>query len=174
MVGKPEELAPLKERLQQADGILAIHLTLPTLPVMKELLKLGRPTMVFSAPYSGHEWFYLSDLRRSELGRKLECVLTTDFRELAAAIRPFRALHHLRLAGWFDAASGILVGRTAAEVVESFTQRDALVDALDGLTIPVIYDMDIGHLPPQLMLVNGARATLSFGPAGNSVTQTLA
>ncbi|NLE61981.1 MAG: hypothetical protein GX616_26800, partial [Planctomycetes bacterium] len=28
LIGKPEELAPLKERLQQADGILAVHLTL--------------------------------------------------------------------------------------------------------------------------------------------------
>lgn len=96
LIGKPEELTPLKERLQQADGILVIHLTLHVLPVMQELLKVGRPTMIYSAPYAGHEWYYLSDLRRQEIGRKMECVLTTDYRDLAAAIRPFRALHHLR------------------------------------------------------------------------------
>lgn len=85
-----------------------------------------------------------------------------------------RALHLLRLAGWFDAAKAVLVGRTATEVVEGFTQRDALLDALGGLTVPVLYDMDIGHLPPQLMLVNGARATVAFGPTEKVVQQTLA
>jgi hypothetical protein len=96
LIGSGEQVAPLKDRLRNVDGILVIHLTLRTLPAMKELLALGRPTMVFSAPYSGHEWYYLSELRRQELGRKMECVLTTDYQELAAAIRPFRALHHLR------------------------------------------------------------------------------
>lgn len=105
LVGKPEEIAPLKERLKDVDGILAVHLTLHTLPVMKEILALNRPTVIFSAPYSGHEWYYLSDIRRSPLGRKLECVLSTDYRELAAAVRPFRALHHLREARILDVAS---------------------------------------------------------------------
>ncbi len=85
-----------------------------------------------------------------------------------------RALHLLRLAGWFDAAKAVLVGRTAAETVEGFTPRDALLDALGGLSVPVIYDMDIGHLPPQLMLVNGAAATLTFGPTEKAMRQTLA
>ena len=85
-----------------------------------------------------------------------------------------RALHHLKLAGWFDAANAILIGRTAAEAVEGFTQRDALVDALGDLDIPILYDLDIGHLPPQLMLVNGALATLTFGPAEHRIDQTLA
>jgi muramoyltetrapeptide carboxypeptidase len=85
-----------------------------------------------------------------------------------------RALHHLKLAGWFNAANAILIGRTAAEAVEGFTQRDALVDALGDLDIPILYDLDIGHLPPQLMLVNGALATLTFGPSEKRIDQTLA
>lgn len=85
-----------------------------------------------------------------------------------------RALHHLKLAGWFEAANAILIGRTAAEVVEGFTQRDALVDALGDLDIPILYDLDIGHLPPQLILVNGALASLEFGPRAKRIDQTLA
>jgi hypothetical protein len=127
LVGQPEELAPLKNRLQQADGILAVHLTLHTLPVMKELLKVGRPTMLFSAPYSGHEWFYLSDLRRSELGKKLECVLTTDYRELAAAIRPFRALHHLREAKVLNLAAAHHPADYPDKVKQKFGTEVALV-----------------------------------------------
>jgi muramoyltetrapeptide carboxypeptidase len=74
-----------------------------------------------------------------------------------------RLLHHLKLAGWFDAATAILVGRTGGEQLREFTQRDALLDALGDLRVPVIYDMDMGHLPPQTMLVNGAQATVHFG-----------
>ena len=120
LIGKPEELAPLKDRLQQADGILVIHLTLHTLPVMQDLLKIGRPTMIFSAPYSGHEWFYLSDLRRGELGKKMDCVLTTDYHELVTAIRPFRALHHLREAKVLNLAAAHHPANYPAQVKEKF------------------------------------------------------
>jgi len=84
-----------------------------------------------------------------------------------------RMLHHLRLAGWFRHANALLIGRTAAEDLREFTPRDALQDALGGLTIPVIYDMDIGHLPPQLILVNGAPATVTFSASERSLAQRL-
>ncbi len=127
LIGKPEDLASLQDRLQQADGILAIHLTLHTLPVMKELLRLGRPTMVFSAPYSGHEWFYLSELRRSDLGKRMDCVLTTDYQELATAIRPFRALHHLREAKVLNLAAAHHPADYPAKVKDKFGTEMALV-----------------------------------------------
>ena len=85
-----------------------------------------------------------------------------------------RALHQLRFAGWFDHAAAVLIGRTGAQHIEDLSQRDALLDAFDGLPIPVIYDMDIGHLPPQLLLVNGAFTTLDVGPTRKTVTQRLA
>lgn len=85
-----------------------------------------------------------------------------------------RGLHQLRLAGWFKQANAILIGRTAAKTIEGFNQRDALLDALGHLEIPVLYDLDIGHRPPQLILVNGALATLTFASTQKSITQTLA
>jgi len=96
VVGSAEQIKPLKERLQNVDGVLVVHVTLGTQPAMRELLTFGRPTMIFSAPYSGHEWYALSQFRGQEIGRRMECVLTTDYAQLAAAVRPFRALHHLR------------------------------------------------------------------------------
>jgi len=96
VAGSPSEVKALKDKLEDVDGILAIHLTLGTMAVIREILAAGRPTMIFSAPYSGHEWYELSAVRREALGRKMECLLTTDFAQLAAAVRPFRALHHLR------------------------------------------------------------------------------
>ena len=96
LVGSPGEVKALKDKLEKVDGILAIQLTLWTMGAIREILAADRPTMIFSAPYSGHEWYELSAVRRGALGRKMECLLTTDRAQLAAAVRPFRALHHLR------------------------------------------------------------------------------
>ncbi len=84
-----------------------------------------------------------------------------------------RMLHHLKLAGWFCHANAILIGRTAGEQLREFTQRDALVDALADVNVPILYDVDVGHLPPQLILVNGALASITFGPNVRSISQTL-
>ncbi len=96
LITSPEQLNSLKDRLKEADGILAIHLTLWIMPILNEILRLERPTMVFSAPYSGHEWHTLSAIHKQKQGHNLVCLLTSDYRELANAIRPFRAIHHLR------------------------------------------------------------------------------
>ena len=61
-----------------------------------------------------------------------------------------RELHGLRLAGWFDHASGVLIGRTPAPDAEKMTQHEAVADALGMLDVPVILDADIGHTQPFL------------------------
>jgi hypothetical protein len=107
LVGSAEQVQGLADKLKECDGILGIHLTLHTMPVITALLALGRPTMVFSAPYSGHEWYQLSAIRRQKLGENMECLLTTDYGQLAAAIRPFRAMHHLREAKVLNLAANV-------------------------------------------------------------------
>jgi len=96
LVSSVNQLGRLKDSLDEVDGILVIHLTLWVMPILNEILRLGRPTMVFSAPYSGHEWHTLSGIYKQKQGQNLECLLTSDYKQLAAAIRPFRAIHHLR------------------------------------------------------------------------------
>ncbi|WP_297198626.1 S66 peptidase family protein [uncultured Pluralibacter sp.] len=85
-----------------------------------------------------------------------------------------RALFSLRLQGWFNNVRGIVIGRSAAPDTRDPNQLayiDALHSALDDVAAPVIYDVDIGHLPPQISLVNGACASVYFSPDGSSVTQ---
>jgi len=96
LISSADQLSQWRDKLKEVDGILAIHLTLWTMPIFEELLRLQRPTVIFSAPYSGHEWYNLSGLYKQKEGGNLECLLTSDYRQLAAAIRPFRAIHHLR------------------------------------------------------------------------------
>ena len=84
----------------------------------------------------------------------------------APAAEVSRMLHHLRYAGWFDRATGVLVGRTPAPPTGDFSQHDALRHALGDLPVPVLLEVDIGHLPPQLALVNGALATVELTGSG--------
>ncbi|SDI18374.1 Muramoyltetrapeptide carboxypeptidase LdcA (peptidoglycan recycling) [Paraburkholderia phenazinium] len=87
-----------------------------------------------------------------------------------------RALVGLRLCGWFDGVSAVLMGRNAVaddEGSDGLRYVDALQSELGDLPCPVIYDMDIGHVPPQLSLVNGALARVSVGDGGGTVEQWL-
>ncbi|MCA5894195.1 LD-carboxypeptidase [Isoptericola sp. NEAU-Y5] len=84
-----------------------------------------------------------------------------------------RALWAMRYAGWFDAANAVLVSRTHAPAVGGFTQHDAVRDALGDLGIPVLGDVECGHVPPYLALVNGALARVQHGPDESVITQRL-
>lgn len=84
------------------------------------------------------------------------------------ALEICRNLHGMRLAGWFDQANAILVGRTTAPASGDFTQRDAVRDALGGLDVPIVLDVECGHVPPYLPLVNGALAQVTV--AGDTRT----
>lgn len=84
-----------------------------------------------------------------------------------------RDLWRMRLAGWFEEANAVLVGRTRAPDDDGFTQLDAVRSALGDLRAPVVLDVDCGHVPPHLALVNGALAELSVTATGGVLTQHL-
>ena len=85
-----------------------------------------------------------------------------------------RNLHGLRLAGWFEHARAILIGRTNAPNHPKMSQREAVLDALGRLDLPIVFDLEIGHVPPHLPLVNGALATVTVDGDTREVVQRLA
>jgi L-fucose isomerase-like protein len=96
LITSREQVAALKDRLAEVEGVLVIHLNIGISSILQEILSAGRPTMIFAVPYSGHEWVNFGALQKQELGARMDCMLTTDYGQLAVAIRPFRAIHHLR------------------------------------------------------------------------------
>jgi muramoyltetrapeptide carboxypeptidase len=84
-----------------------------------------------------------------------------------------RNLHGMRLAGFFDNANAIVVGRTSAPDQPTLTQDEAVLDALGGLGVPIVADVECGHVPPYLPIVNGARGRVVCTATCNEVTQTL-
>jgi muramoyltetrapeptide carboxypeptidase LdcA involved in peptidoglycan recycling len=84
-----------------------------------------------------------------------------------------RMLHGLRLAGWFDDADAVLVGRTSAPGEPGMSQREAVADALGSLEVPVVLDVDCGHVQPMMPLVLGAPARVVVDHREQSITQDL-
>ncbi len=84
-----------------------------------------------------------------------------------------RNLHGMRLAGFFTGANAVLVGRTTAPGISSLTQHEAVLDALGPLGVPIIADVECGHVPPYLPIVNGARGRVVLTSSRNELTQTL-
>lgn len=84
-----------------------------------------------------------------------------------------RNLHGMRLAGFFDKANAVIVGRTSAPGGSSLTQHQAVLDALGVLDVPIIADVECGHVPPYLPIVNGARGRIVHTSTRSELTQTL-
>ncbi|SHJ10735.1 Muramoyltetrapeptide carboxypeptidase LdcA (peptidoglycan recycling) [Geosporobacter subterraneus DSM 17957] len=75
----------------------------------------------------------------------------------------YRTLWQMKQCGWFKNCRGVLYGRVEGyEDTQDLTYVDALQAAFGALSIPVLYDADIGHMPPQLTFINGAQAKVYY------------
>lgn len=69
----------------------------------------------------------------------------------------YRTLWQMKNAGYFKDCTGIVFGRPLFIREDYETNfNDTVKEALQDLEIPIICDADIGHVKPQLAIVNGA------------------
>lgn len=86
----------------------------------------------------------------------------------------YRTLWQMQEAGWFKYCNGFLIGRPGGyKQTEDFTMVDALTQGLGKLKVPVIYDADIGHIPPQMQILNGAYGTVVYKNGKAEVSQQM-
>ena len=72
-----------------------------------------------------------------------------------------RSLTQMKYAGWFNHISGIVFGRSPAnQEIGGYEVEKMYEDLSDELGVPIAYDIDLGHVPPQITFVNGAYATI--------------
>ena len=75
-----------------------------------------------------------------------------------------RALWNLKNAGWFSNCKGFLIGRPMhfgecdLGVID---QYDAVTSILGDFQVPILMDLDIGHLPPMMPLICGSTADIT-------------
>lgn len=87
----------------------------------------------------------------------------------------YRRLWHMKELGYFKNIKGFLFGRSFMQRNDNpyFTFYDAVERALGDLRVPIVYNVDIGHIPPQMMLVNGSLATFEYNEGKGTLTQEL-
>lgn len=72
-----------------------------------------------------------------------------------------RGLFQLKEAGWFKYVKGFVFGRYGVySSAYDIDYYDAIKRQLNELNVPIITDVDIGHKPPQLTIINGASARI--------------
>ena len=86
-----------------------------------------------------------------------------------------RALWQLDQAGWFRTAKGFLIGRPLlfGEQILGMDQYNSVTGVLKKYGVPIVMDMDLGHLPPMIPLISGALAEVSAAPKKLSVKMKL-
>lgn len=84
----------------------------------------------------------------------------------------YLALWHMREAGWFRHAVGVIFGRVCfPATMLGMTYREAAVRALPDL--PLVMEADVGHIPPRMTLINGSLATLKAAEGRGTLTMEL-
>ncbi len=73
-----------------------------------------------------------------------------------------RALWQMDNAGWFKNVKGFLIGRPARfdDEFDGFDHYKAVTGILGKYNVPIIMDLDIGHLFPQMPIISGACADI--------------
>jgi len=77
-----------------ADGVLLVQLSLGTVREMQQIVDAGRPTVIFSQPFSGHEWMFVKQWEKA--GKRVALFATSDYGELATAAALLRVPARMR------------------------------------------------------------------------------
>lgn len=68
-----------------------------------------------------------------------------------------RILWKMKHAGYFEHCKGIIFGRSLMMREDyDVSEEQAILDAIGDLGLPIITEADIGHVPPQLAITQGA------------------
>lgn len=87
-----------------------------------------------------------------------------------------RAVWQLKEAGWFRYVKGFLIGRPLCfgEEWMGLDQYHAVFDLLQEYQVPVIMDVDLGHLPPSLPVISGGLACVQVQESDHGSELTIA
>ncbi|MBR4767733.1 MAG: LD-carboxypeptidase, partial [Lachnospiraceae bacterium] len=74
-----------------------------------------------------------------------------------------RALWELKEAGWFSHVKAFLIGRPVVmgQSIMGLDQYSAVTGILSEFNVPILMDLDIGHLPPAMPIVSGGCGTVT-------------
>lgn len=76
-----------------------------------------------------------------------------------------RALWQMENAGWFEHVNGFIIGRPLhyEDNFDGFTYKEAFGDFLSKYNVPVVMDIDLGHLSPMMPIISGGYGMVKAG-----------
>lgn len=84
----------------------------------------------------------------------------------------YLTLLQLKNSGWFNYVKGVIVGRVIfPNSFTSMTYQNALKNVFGD--IPLVFNADIGHVPPKMTLINGCIANISVSNDKGIIKQYL-
>lgn len=112
----PENVPASAAALGNPDGLLVFNLTSTLSAHIERLASSGLPTILFSQPYSGHDWSAVPEMRAK--GRRILCLSTSDFNEIQPALRLIRTAHLMRKTRVIYVNTSPFDGQAAAKIRE--------------------------------------------------------
>lgn len=87
----------------------------------------------------------------------------------------YRRLWYMDYMGYFKNANGFLIGRSMIQNNDNeyFSFKNAVERALLKYNVPIVYNVDIGHIPPQMYIINGSYATFEYDNGKGKLTQKM-
>lgn len=87
----------------------------------------------------------------------------------------YRRLWYMKQKNYFKNVKGFLIGRSFMQYNnnEFFTFKDAVERALRELNVPIVYNVDTGHIPPQMCMINGSYAIFEYNNGKGKLIQKL-
>lgn len=87
----------------------------------------------------------------------------------------YRRLWSMDNMGYFKNVKGFLIGRSMMQDFpdDRFTFKNAVERALSKFDVPIVYNVDIGHIPPQMYIVNGSYGIFEYNNGKGKLTQKM-
>ncbi len=83
-----------KAAVGKPDGILVFNLTSTVGHLLSAIVDFGFPTIMFSQPYSGHDWSMVAGLQKA--GKKVDVLASSDCRDILKGLAVFRTMKRLK------------------------------------------------------------------------------
>ena len=75
-----------------------------------------------------------------------------------------RAFLQMDMAGWFKNVKGFIIGRPLSGMEDclGLNRFDAVKEVVEKYNVPIIFDVDLGHLSPSMPIVTGSIANVEL------------
>jgi hypothetical protein len=88
------DVPEFRAALGQPDGILIFNLTSTVGHLLGAIVDFGFPTIMFSQPYSGHDWSMVAGLQKA--GKKVDVLASSDYHDILKGLAVFRTIKRLK------------------------------------------------------------------------------